>query len=230
MWKASKVQEIPQPMEHILNIVKAGLASAPFCGGIASLMSDYIPSRKFQRLEKFARDIAADLSALKEKVQEERFNTDEFASVFEKCFRGAAENYQKEKIECFRSILLNTATGSVLLDDEKEYFIGLLNSLTVLHIRILKFMVYPREYLRENSISEDRITGGFSDFFPVAIPGIALDVIVAAFSDLYRLNLISSGPVVFATETSSNGLRLLGNRVTELGSKFMGFITRRHEV
>ena len=29
--------------EHILNILKAGLATAPFCGGIASLISDYIP-------------------------------------------------------------------------------------------------------------------------------------------------------------------------------------------
>ena len=30
--------------EHIVNILKAGLTTTPFCGGIASLMSDYIPS------------------------------------------------------------------------------------------------------------------------------------------------------------------------------------------
>ena len=30
--------------EHLLNVLKAGLATAPFCGGLASLITDYIPS------------------------------------------------------------------------------------------------------------------------------------------------------------------------------------------
>ena len=38
------------PVEHILNVIKAGLATAPFCGGIASLMNDYIPSSKQNKL------------------------------------------------------------------------------------------------------------------------------------------------------------------------------------
>jgi hypothetical protein len=40
--------------ETVLNIFKAVLSTAPFTGGIASLITDYIPSSRFRRLEEFA--------------------------------------------------------------------------------------------------------------------------------------------------------------------------------
>ena len=36
--------------ETILNIFKAVLSTAPFCGGLASLITDYIPTARAQRL------------------------------------------------------------------------------------------------------------------------------------------------------------------------------------
>ena len=171
--------------EHLVNIFKAGLATAPFCGGIASLMSDYIPSSKFQRLEQFAEKIAEDLNRLQNQVDEAIIQTDEFAFLFENCFRGVAENYQKEKLEAFRGILINSAIGVNLSEDEKEYFLNLVNTLSVLHVRILKFMSKPIEYLSENKIPVESIRGDFSQFFPVAIPGVDAGVIESAFGDLY---------------------------------------------
>lgn len=47
--------------EHLVNVLKAALATAPFCGGIASLMTDYIPSRRVKRLEQFAAQVGQDL-------------------------------------------------------------------------------------------------------------------------------------------------------------------------
>lgn len=133
--------------EHIVNILKAGLATTPFCGGIASLMSDYIPSSKFQRLEQFAKKIAEDLNTLQNQVDEAKIQTDEFAFLFENCFRGVAENYQNERLEAFRGILINSAIGVDLSEEEKEYFLNLVNTLSVLHIRMLKFMAKPIDYL-----------------------------------------------------------------------------------
>lgn len=95
--------------EHLLNLFKAGLSTVPFGGGFASLMTDYIPSMKQKRLEEFVQDVAADLQALQDRVKEDTFFTEEFAFVFEKCFRGAAENYQDEKLKAFRGILINAA-------------------------------------------------------------------------------------------------------------------------
>lgn len=126
--------------EHIVNVLKAGLATAPFCGGIASLMSDYIPSAKVERLEQFAKQLAEDLERLQQYVDENFIHTDEFAFLFEKSFRGVAENYQVIKLEAFRGILVNSAINTGISQDEKEYFLNLVNTLSVLHIRILKFM------------------------------------------------------------------------------------------
>lgn len=213
------------PVEHILNVIKAGLSTTPFCGGIASLMTDYIPSGKHKRLEQFAKQIAEDLTNLKDRVEANRILTDEFAFLFEKCFKGAAENYQEDKIQAFRAILLNTAIGIDYSEEEKEYFLNLVNTLSVLHIRILRFMADPLSYVESHAISKEQIRGGFSDFFPVAIPGAALDVIISAFGDLHQYGLINTDKSIFGTMTSAQGLHLLGNRVSELGRKFISFCT-----
>ena len=214
------------PGEHILNVFKAGLATAPFCGGIASLMSDYIPSAKMRRLEAFAEQLAADMNELQDRVNQAKILSDEFAFIFEKCFRGVAENYQVEKLESFRGILLNTAIGISLSEDEKEFFLNLVTTLSVLHIRILKFMAEPVSYLEAHGISANRIQGGFSDFFPVAIPGVDLEVIKSAFGDLHQYGFINTDKTIFVTMTSGQGLHLLGNRVSQLGKRFVAFCTR----
>ena len=211
--------------EHLVKILKAGLATTPFCGGVASLMSDYIPSSKFQRLEQFAKIIAEDLNKLQNKVDNAKIQTDEFAFLFENCFRGVAENYQKEKLEAFRGILINSAIGVNLSEDEKEYFLNLVNTLSVLHVRILKFMAKPFEYLNDNKIPAESISGGFTQFFPVAIPGVEIGVIEAAFGDLYSYGFINTDKKIFHAMTSGQGMDLLGNRVTQLGANFINFCT-----
>jgi hypothetical protein len=210
--------------ETILNIFKAGLSTAPFCGGIASLITDYIPSARFIRVEQFAKDVADDMSSFKEQIKSEYIKTDEFAFMFEKCFRGAADHPQKEKLDAFRAILLNSMIKDTSWE-EKEYFLSLVNALSVLHIRILKFLAKPKDYLAQAGIPEGNIRGGFSQFFPVAIPGINVEVIRSAFGDLYRYGLTNTDSNIFTTMTSSEGLQLLGNRVSDLGKRFIDFCT-----
>jgi len=209
--------------EHLLNILRAGLATAPFCGGISSLISDYIPSSKIQRLEQFAKQVAEDFNRLQKQIEVAKIQTDEFAFLFENCFRGVAENYQREKLEAFRGILINSAIDLKLSNNEKEYFLNLINTLSVLHVRILKFMAKPVEYLNENNIPIEGIRGGFSQIFPVAIPDADLDVIKSAYGELFDYDLINTDKDFFHTIASSHGLDLLGNRVTQLGSKFIKF-------
>lgn len=212
-------------VEVIVNIFKAILSTAPLCGGIASLMTDYIPSSRFRRLEDFATKTAEDLREHAEKVDQEYLKTDDFAFMFEKCFRGAAENPQREKLDAFRGILVNSAIRKDLSEEEKEYFLNMTNTLTALHIRILRFMADPITYLEVAEIPLDRIRGGFSQFFLVAIPGIQLDVIRSAFGDLHRLGLTNTDQSIFSTMTSGQGLQLLGSRVSKFGMRFIQFIT-----
>jgi len=221
-----KVKNLPmtsEATEAILNIFKATLATAPFCGGIASLISDYIPSSRFQRLEAFAQQIADDLLKLAGSDNESYIQTDDFAFLFEKSFRGVAENPQSEKINAFRGILVNSAVRDDYSEEEKEYFMTLVNTFSALHIRILRFMEYPKQYLSDSGISENRITGGFSNFFPVAIPGVSSSVIESTFGDLHQYGLINTDKTIFHTMTSGQGLHLLGNRVSNFGHRFIQF-------
>ncbi len=211
--------------EHILNIIKAGLSAAPFAGAIASLMTDYIPNAKAKRLEEFAEQIAKDLYDLQDSVNAEYLQTDDFAFMFEQSFRAVAEHPQKEKLEAFRGILVNSATIKGYTEEEKEYFLNLAMNLSTLHIRILKFMAIPEKYLEEAGIPKEKISGGFGNFFPVAIPGVSLEVIRSAFGELHRYGFTNTTESIFGTMTAGQGLDLLKGRVTELGNRFIRFCT-----
>ena len=223
-WERQKAEGLPIA-EHILNILKAGLSAAPFAGAIASLMTDYIPSSKTRRLEEFAEQIAKDLLRLQASVNAEYLKTDNFAFIFEQSFRAVAEYPQKEKLEAFRGILVNSATIKDYHEEEKEYFLNLAINLSILHIRILKFMAIPEKYLEEEGISKEKIAGGFSQFFPIAIPGVSLEVIRSAFGELNRYGFTNTPESIFGTMTAGQGLDLLRGHVTELGNRFIKFCT-----
>ncbi len=209
--------------ETILNIFKSVLATVPFAGGISSLISDYIPSARMRRIEEFAQRVALDLKDVSSKVDASHLNTDEFAFLFEKAFRGAAEHYQREKLDAFRGILVNAAIRADVEQEQQEYFLVLVNNLSVLHLRILRFMADPKKYLADIKIDESGIRGGFSDIFGKVIPGVDLKIIEAAFGDLYQSGLISTDKNIFHTMTSAQGLELIGHRLAPLGERFVEF-------
>ncbi len=209
--------------EHVYNIFKATLTSLPVGASIASLLTDYIPDSKFKRIDKFARQVADDLKRLNDKIDSEYIMKDEFAYMFEQSFRGAAQNYQKEKIEAFRAILLNSAIRQDVIQEEKEFFLSLVNTLSVLHIRILKFLANPEGYIQEQGIEPSSIRGGFTDIFKTLMPELNISIIESAFGDLFQLGLINTDKSVFQTMTSASGLRLVGDRAGELGRIFIDF-------
>jgi hypothetical protein len=217
--------ESPSVKDHLLNIFKAGLSAAPFLGAISSLLSDYIPSSRAKRMEEFAAQVAEDLRQIQDKVNADYLLTDDFAFLFEKCFRAVAENPQKEKLRAFRGILVNSVLNTSLKEEEKEFFLTLATNLSTLHLRILRFMATPEEYLEAAGIPQQDINGGFGQFFPVAMPGVQLDVIKSAFADLYQYGLINTDKGIFGTLTAGRGLELLKGRVTTLGNSFIAFCT-----
>ena len=214
--------------EGAVNALKALFASLPFTGGIASLMSDYIPNRRMERIEQLAKEFGEDLNRLKDKVDESRIQTDSFARLFEESFKGAASNYHEEKLESFRAILINSLVSSDLTDDEKEYILSLVNDLTALHIRVLSFMYDADGYVQRHGLKPSNLDfGGFRVIFEKVFYPISIDVTRSAYSDLYRRGLVTTEDSIFATMTSSRGRQLIASpsRVSALGQRFVRFIT-----
>lgn len=211
--------------EHALNLIKAVLASFPVGASVASLITDYIPNSKLKRLEEFILKIADDLKRLGEKIEQKYITTDEFAYMIEQSFRGVAENYQQEKIEAFRGILLNSAIHQDVAQEEKEFFLSLVNSLSIVHMKILKFLAFPYEYLEEQGISPQTVRGGFREIFRTVMPEFSTDtsIVEVAFGDLYQRDFLSTDKSIFHTMTANQGLNLIENRVTDLGRRFIEF-------
>ncbi|RYZ79599.1 MAG: hypothetical protein EOP06_26890 [Proteobacteria bacterium] len=166
--------------EHLFNIFRAGLSMHPIGGAFASLMNDYIPSTRTLRLENFAQQVAGDIHALANRVDENYVRTDEFAFIFESCFRGAAENYQQEKLRAFRNILVNSLIRTDYSGEEREYFIHMVNTLSVLHIQVIrKALACPGEY-----DSEGR--------FLLYLSGVDVKMVESAYRELVQLQLLSN--------------------------------------
>lgn len=151
--------------------------------------------------------------------------TDDFGFLFEKCFRAVAENPQKEKIDAFRAILVNSVLRSSLLEAEKEYFLTLATNLSTLHLRILRFLAEPEQYLEAVQIEPESVRGGFTEIFRVVFPGVQLDMAKSAISDLYRNGLISTDKGIFGTMTAGSGIALVKGRVSKFGNSFIDFCT-----
>ena len=100
----------------------------------------------------------------------------------------------------------------------------LINNLSVLQIRILKFMSEPSHFLAEADIDEQNVRGGFADIFRVVLPGSDPDLVKSAFGDLFQIGLINTDKSIFHTMTSAQGLHLLGDRVAPIGRRFIDFV------
>jgi len=211
------------PSEHIFNLMTAALASLPIGASIGSLLKDYIPSAKFKRIEDFAKQLGEDLKRLSDKIDQDYITRDEFAYMFEQAFRGVSQNYHKDKIEAFRGVLLNSAIRQDIKQEEKEFYLSLVNSLSVLHIRILKFLADPRSYVQEQKMDPNSLQGGFSDIFRKLMPEMDLSILESSFGDLFQLGFINTDKSIFHTMTAASGLQLVGDRVSNLGKKFIEF-------
>ncbi len=159
---------------------------------------------------------------MQEQVRSDFICTDEYAYLFESCLRGVAQNYQKEKLEMFRGILVNSLIKKEVHENKKMYYLSLVNNLSTVHIKILKFMENPETYLSENNISEDKITGGYSEFFQIAI-NVELDIIKAAIGDLYDSGLILSRKDMFDIFMRDKSIQSLKNLVSDFGKSFISF-------
>jgi hypothetical protein len=124
---------------HVKNTIMAAISAIPYIGGPLSILIDkYIPDKKRERLLNFIQDLELLITKIQEKLDYDYIQTEEFAFIFEQTFKSVADNHQKEKLECYKAILLNTLKDpNAIAFEEKELYLKFLNDTTVLHIKVL---------------------------------------------------------------------------------------------
>lgn len=202
--------------EHVLNLFKAVLSTTPIGGFIASLMSDYIPSSKQLRMEHFIEETAKILATLQDQIDMNRFHTDHYAYIFEQCLRGVAQHPQQEKIDCYKAILINAAMPSNVTDDEQDYYLNLVNTLSPVHIRLLSIL---------HSVSKIPQNGPKNgQTIQTILRGVDKDVIISAAAQFYQLQFMKTKPDSFSGFINVD-LSLIGGRLTSAARKFIEFCT-----
>lgn len=213
-----------EKLDTVLAALRAGASLYdPLAGTLTTLATHFIPSQRLKRLEEYAANVGADLKALAARVDNAHLKSDQFAFMFEQCFRGAAENYQEEKLAAFRGILVNSAVRDDVDQDEQQYMLSLINRLTELHLRILSLMADPIAYLDSRGIDPNTIRGGLGESMECALPGIDIGAISGAFDDLHQAGMLNTDSHMFNTMTSAQGIQIIGRRVTEHGQRFIDF-------
>jgi len=126
--------------DHSVNIVKCLLNAVPVIGGsLASLIEDYIPSQKEERLIEFTEGLGEKLSRVCDSIRHEYIKSDEFSFLFEQCYKNAALSYHKEVLEALQAILINSAMDFEASQDIKEEFVRIIGILRPPHIKLLNY-------------------------------------------------------------------------------------------
>ena len=196
-----------QKDELIRNIAIGAIGMIPFAGGPLSVLLDkYLPSTLQKRRDQFINDLASDLENLPKETIQKLLVSDEYHSLLIKTCRTILQENKKEKIYCFRNILLNTAINEDCTSNEIDFYSKLIQELSIDQIRILH-LFYLKEY--KKTLHFDKI----NDYLSENWKDIDKDYRFALVTELMRYGIIK----YYSDEESEH-------RLNSFGKRFIGFI------
>lgn len=231
------------PSDHAVNIIKAAASSFPFGGGlVASLISDYIPKSREKKTVEFVNKLSEDFERYQDLIDQEYVKSGEFEFLLLKSWRAAIEHYQKDKINGFRAILVNSAIGKKATAEEKELFVSVLENLTGYHLELLKLLQDPIEWNKANGerVKPSERPESTSCILQNCLPNWDMEHISIIVNDLNirglidiqadHLNTLPSRDPRMSIFEPPRGIRRLIDRLTPFGAKFLDFVTQKQEV
>lgn len=226
--KQIKALSKQSPIDHIVNSIKALVNAWPIGGGIvSSLISDYIPKSREKKTIDFLSNVAEGLEKLKDQINKDYIKSAEFEYLFQKAWRAAIEQYQEEKIEGFRAILLNSAIGKQATPEEKELYINILNDLTGYHFQVLKLLQNPTDWNVQHGmcVRPASLTISLIQIFKQCLSGWDEERIAIILDDLHAKKLVKISSDRLHTMLTGGGIEKLNNALTPFGIKFIDFVT-----
>ena len=232
-----ELTEVPKPgtRDYVLGIFRGAISSIPFplLPGIAGELFSFVVTTPLEkRRDEWVVAIAEGLVQLQEKVEGltlEGLSEDEgFVTVVLQATHVALRNHQEEKLEALRNAVLNSALPGAPEDDMQIIFLGLVDTLTPWHLRILKLFDDPLEWSVKNQrrFPENWALGNARQILELAYPELRGqdDLRIKILKDLstYGLADIPSGTATFRG--------MLEPRTSNFGKQFLQFITTPHQL
>lgn len=130
-----------------------------------------------------------------------------------------------KKLEALRNAVLNPAFSPLVEEDLQHIFLNFVDKLTPWHIRVLKFLDNPEEWLRQSAIPiPEKALGTPSSVLFTAFPelGSNKDLAEQLIRDLSERGLSADWDNLNKILTRRG---MLSPRTTSLGKQFLEFIT-----
>lgn len=214
----------PTKADIAFSITKALAGLLPATGMVATLVDEFIPSEVNKRRDSLLLKLERDFEELPERVKEV-LEKPFFISIFMQSFRSAMATEKEEKIDAYRAIILNTAIEENPDEDEIEVMVKITDSLTPLHIKLIKIFEDPPRYLAENPEAKERFgspsMGGIGQLIRACLPNYPQDLVNVAIRDINNSG-IGNGMDNAATMTESG---MLACRITDFGKRYIKLIT-----
>lgn len=217
---AKKQLEVPQKSKadagHAL--AKAGLSAIPIVGGPAVELFQHVvqPPLEARRSEWMAQ-VGERLHELETNGLDLRDlqNNPQFISAVMHASQLALRTHQAEKLDALRNAVMNVATGQAPEEALQHLFFDFVDSLTDLHLQILKIFQAPTP-------PPNMSAGGLSNVLEHNLPKLQgrRNIYDQFWRDLYSRGLVNTDGL----HMTMTGGGLAQKRTTDLGDAFLSFI------
>ena len=215
------------PGETKLQVASIALSAVPWVGGVLSgAANHYVSERKNKRLDNFLFDLASDLEYVKERINSSTINYDDLENLVEDIFSKVSESINQEKIDVFRSILLNFVLSQEPNYDEAAEITELIHRWQRRHIILLKILSNPRTADEQmGNVVGDKVgfTTTIGRILKKLLPEWDDDQIERTWANLYKEKIVRSPDA--NSSISDTGIGQLENRLNDFGNKIVGYLT-----
>ena len=170
-----------------------------------------------ERKQNILENIQKDLSRIDISILENRLENEEFYTVFLKVLNKSISNHREEKLLAFRNILLNDITNKEMSFDEINFYIRLVDELTVDQIKILN-LFYRTYIVNDDKYKSIMQRNSLNNIVRTIWNNIDEDYAMACTTELIRFQLL-----IGATESRKRS-SIEGFTLRRFGERFVKFI------
>jgi hypothetical protein len=210
------------------SIAKTALGSIPIVGAAASELLQLLVTPPLEkRRNEWMIEVGEKLKQLEQKEEldlTKLASNDVFIDVVLQTTQLALLTSEKEKIQYFKNVILNSAVEENPNITEVHIFLNFISTFTIWHIKILKLFDNPEDWFKKNGKSmPSYMAAGLSNVLEEAYPELTgkRDLYDLIWDDLSRAGLHKTSGL----HTTMTGSGLMVQRTTPFGKEFLEFIT-----
>lgn len=230
--KLEVVQELAKSeiRDHARNVILAAISAIPVAGGpLSSLLFEYLPNWKQERILNFIAELSLEMQKFQDQINEEYVRSEDFAFLFEETFLRVLRTNSNLKLAAYKAILLNACTNTSIEEIEKGYFLDLVNRLQEIHLLVLSLFWSPEKFskIHNSSPSANLYMGSIMEVIRSYMAPLDIEegLIRSAIRDLDNMGILSGVHQSLGVTMTASGALDLSGRISSFGRRFISFIT-----